>query len=215
MQRISVLLLILTVGLASAEDVTSAVGVNGGVNVSHFSGEDSELDNTSTDPRAAFNAGAFLEIGLNRMFSLQPEVQYTRKGETVKAGSDALNGTWHVELAYIEIPLLAKIYFPLSWDTRPFVYAGPFIGFNVNAQTDNIYEVGPLNFDSDTDLEEDVNPFEAGLSMGTGLRHDIEKLAILLDFRYTLGLSRTFDDETFDEVYNGVFSGQVGLGIQI
>jgi hypothetical protein len=209
------LIVALVLGVCFTASATSVFGVKGGLNVSQLMGDDSDLDNTTTDPRIGFNAGVFLEIALFELFSIQPEVIYTLKGETIKAGGVFGGGTWNVELEYMEIPILAKIYLPFSLISRPFLYAGPFIGFNVSATSDNIYEVGPFNFDADANLDEDVRALESGIALGAGVRKSAGPLALILDARYTFSMTPAFDDSAFDKVYNGVFMVLVGIGLQL
>ncbi|MBD3346999.1 MAG: outer membrane beta-barrel protein [Chitinivibrionales bacterium] len=206
---------VLLAGQIEAQFDESSIGGKIGFNLGHFTGEDSDLDNTDTKLRPGINVGAFANIALHEIFSLQPEIQYTQKGETVEAGNDLVSGSWNIQLSYLEIPLLAKVAFPVEARTRPYVYAGPFLGINLQSETDEIYEVGPFNFDAGTDLDEDVNQVESGVVTGVGFSHDLDKFLMFLDFRYTIGLTKTFDDDIFDDVFTGTLAGQLGFGFKL
>jgi len=198
-----------------AQSPLTAFGGKGGVTFGHFTGEDAELPVADKEMRLGFTAGAFATIGVHPIISIQPEVIYTQKGQTYTAGTDALSGTWNVQADYLEIPVLAKVYWPTMTDTRPFVYAGPFIGFNMAANADNVYEVGSFDFATDADLDESINPVESGIAFGVGITQQMRKSTISLDVRYTLGLTKAYDDTVFDEVFTGTLATAIEVGYRL
>lgn len=136
------------------------------------------------------------------MCSVQPEVLYSQKGGsgTVVEGLETFDAT--VELAYVEIPILAKFNFGTA-GVRPFVFTGPVPAFNIDATL--TAEAGGEEIEED--LDDDVKGSDFGWVFGGGVNVG----ALSIDARYTLGLSSvTEDDET--EVKNGVFSILVGFG---
>lgn len=198
-----------------AQDLSHAIGLNGGLNLGMLNGDDADLDNTDTDMRMGFTIGVFGEFVIFPIITLQPEFRFTQKGETVNSGNSLLNGTWKIELAYLEIPLLAKVYFPVEFPTKPFVFAGPFMGLNITANTDNIYQVGPFNFDAGSNLDEDINTIEGGVVVGGGVRHSFDKAMLSAEIRYTQGLSETFDNSAFKDVFTGTLSFLIGFGFTL
>ena len=198
-----------------ARDLSHAIGINGGLNLGMLNGDGADLDNTNTDMRTGFSIGAFGEFVLFPVITLQPELRFTQKGETVNAGNALFSGTWDIELAYLEVPVLVKIYFPVPIATKPFVFAGPFIGANISANTNGIYEVGPFNFDAGTNLDEDVYAIEGGVAVGGGVRHSFENAMLSAEFRYTQGLSEVFDNASFNDVFTGTFSFLIGFGFTL
>jgi hypothetical protein len=198
-----------------AQDLSHAIGINGGLNLGMLNGDDADLDNTDTDMRRGFTIGAFGEFVIFPIITLQPEFRFMQKGETVTSGNSLYRGTWKIELTYLEIPLLVKIYLPVEITTRPFVFAGPFVGANINANTDNIYEVGPFNFDAGANLDEDINAIEGGVIVGGGVRHSFEKAMLSAEIRYSQGLSKTFDNSTFKDVFTGTISFLIGFGFAL
>lgn len=214
--KTTVLLLTLSlVTFAYSQEQATTIGLKGGLNIGFLNGQDSDIENTDTEVRLGLNAGAYGEIALHPIFTLQPEVVYTQKGETVEAGGDVLGGTWNIELSYLEIPVLAKVYFPVETATRPFVYAGPFLGFNLSAESDDIYQFAGFDFTGESNLEDEVNTTEVGVVAGAGVSYLLEKIVLMLDIRYTQGLTRTFDDDTFDEVFTGTVAAQLGVGLRV
>jgi opacity protein-like surface antigen len=201
--------------LEEPKSQSTSLGIKGGLNFGHFTGEDSDIDGTEREMRLGFQAGAFLDLVLNPLFSLQPEVQFSQKGETFKAGDATISGTWKVQMDYIEVPVLAKIYVPTGPRTQPYVYAGPYIGWNINAETDEIYELGAFDLETGSDLEEDAQPWESGVALGAGLSQDLRNTRVFLDLRYTLGLTKAFDNGTYDDVFTGVLAVQLGIGAKL
>ncbi len=212
--KLSKIMIIASTALAItgfARDPSLAVGVKGGLNLSHFTGDDWKLDNTTQSMRLGFNAGAFIEVPVHPIISIQPEVQYTTKGETLEK-DDIVNRTWKIQLENVEVPILAKVYFPTDGDVKPFVYFGPFMGWNLSSKTDKFSEIGNFTFSSGQDLEDQTNAWEAGVAFGAGLAYLLPSGVFFLDARYTLGLTSAFDNKDLEKVYTGVIGLQVGYG---
>lgn len=97
-------------------------GIRSGANFATINGED-------VDTRTTFMAGAYLNIPLvNSPVSFQPEVLYTRKGFK----NDGIT----VKLDYLEIPVLARLRLGEGQQLQPHIYLGPFVGFNINAESE-------------------------------------------------------------------------------
>lgn len=90
-------------------------GIKGGIN---FSGINLNLKNYSPDDKTGFYIGNLAELKLNRSFSTQAEVLYSREG--VKDGN----------IDYLNIPLLLKFFFVEGLH----VNAGGQLGILLNAE---------------------------------------------------------------------------------
>jgi hypothetical protein len=145
--------------------------------------------------------------------SLQLEADYSQEGQRYE-GTGVINQTRDIDLSYIEVPLLVKVYFPLDISTHPFVYAGPQIAFKTSVNTNNIVSVGSFGFTSGTNLDEHAKSVVGGIAVGAGIRQDLEQIMLMLDVRLTQGVTKTFNDNTFNRVYNGTFSVSVGAGFK-
>ena len=108
--------------IASAQragDMT--IGILAGVNYATVE-QDPEFGDVEFEHRLGLLAGGFLDVALNDVFSIEPEVLYSQKGAEVEgtgANSD-LEGSFKVD--YIEVPLLLKVRVPVSNSGfRPFL----------------------------------------------------------------------------------------------
>lgn len=112
------LLFALMAGAASATQAQGIrYGIKGGASLTNFSGESSDF----WSHKYSFHAGVLANFAFNDMISVQPEVQYSQKGAKVSS-----NGDYHLNLNYIDVPVLVKV---ATGATGLFFEAGPQIGF--------------------------------------------------------------------------------------
>jgi len=190
------LCLLLTIGLFAQQaqaQTRSGFGVRGGVNFSTLNDV-----NESPDSRTGIMLGVYANYLIaDSPVSIQPEVLYTQKGFE--------SGNTTVQLDYIEIPVLAKFAFITDGSLTPYVYAGPSVGFNINAERDGDDD-GILGGGPDTDIDDQINSTEFSVVVGGGL--DFGRID--LGVRYGAGLTEVFDGPS--SAKNGVFSITAGLG---
>jgi hypothetical protein len=144
------------------------------------------IANATTDPdlslssRAGLMAGAFAEFSVAPAFSIQPELFYIQKGAKLVFGPASAT----FQLDYVEIPLLAKYKFELT-EFTPYLFAGPNVGFRVNAQG-----VAEANGQSASqDLSSEFESTDFALDVGAGAEIGISPASSLLfGVRYSLGL---------------------------
>ena len=103
-------------------------------------------------------------------------------------------------LSYIDIPVLVKIYPPLSLPVKINAFAGPYAGFAIAAKA--------KIDDSKTDIMDTLKTFDFGLVFGGGV--DINSFTV--DARYALGLAKIA--ESGAELKNGVLSVLVGYRLK-
>lgn len=107
----------------------------GGV-ASNLSGVDLSADDlfggrSQLKDRLGFQAGIYVKRALNTTWSLQPELHYTQKGATFENGDNSsVVGSMHVDLGYIEVPVLLRADFGQG-RIHPFVVAGPTIAMRL------------------------------------------------------------------------------------
>ena len=102
----AVSMLAVTIGL-KAQKNTAHFGLRAGVNISNM--VKSNDNDVTTGSKSGFNAAAFADIPLAKVFSIQPELQFSQKG--YKESGTALGNPYEYKLTtnFIEVPLLAKI----------------------------------------------------------------------------------------------------------
>lgn len=150
------------------------IGVKGGLSYAQLWGEDASV----ADPRLGLAGGFFLTYDASASFALQPEVLVSMKGATLDA--DEL-GEGEEELTapfmFLDVPLLAKAYLPVSGTARLHVFTGPMLGIKLRGDIEG--EV----------LDDELRTLDWGVVLDVGLSQD----QITFDVRYTLGLRNILD----------------------
>ncbi len=168
------------------------VGVQLGYSSADFGG----VDGNRLGRHEGALAGVYATAYLTTSFALQPELLFALKGgqtmvtgENVVSGGGATSVPVEIELAYFEVPILAKLT-PLANRRRlhPIVFGGVApairIGCALSATINDI--VQQASCDSLPAL-----PFKAldfGIVMGGGVEFDWSQTALAFQVRYTLGL---------------------------
>ena len=174
------------------------IGVTGGVNIAKVAGDDVD----GWDSRTAPFFGGFLEFPITPLMSIQPELLYTMKGAT---STDEEGCDVTAKLDYIEIPVLLRVNIPMEGSIKPFVVAGPGLGFNSTAK---------FECDGEEEDIEDIKSMDFGLIFGGGVGIPVGEGSYMISLfaRYELGLT-TIDDSEYDEdVKNRAISIGAGVG---
>jgi len=174
-------------------------GVRAGVDFMTLEGDDVDGDNF--DRRTGFMVGGFALIDFEGPFALQPELAYVQKGSTseITTGGTTFNAI--NKLDYIEIPVLAKFQIPVEGSFSPNIFAGPALGFNVNAER----EVEGGGQSSGQDVSDEISGTEFSLAFGAGADIGLGAGTLSFDFRYGLGLTSIADTDADQFVRNQGF----------
>ena len=205
MKKLSTLLLsCLIAGFLATAAQAQMVGIKGGLNLADFVNADYD-----TDSRVTGTVGISLDFApTNSAVGLETGAYYTRRGTEV-ADAGELN------LDYIEVPLLAKVYMAGDNPLRPHIMAGPYAAFNLDATTD-IDVAG-----TELDIQDEVRDVDFGLMFGLGTDFNLQGMGMSLQARYAMGLTSVFDEaiediEDFQETFedserHGVWSLVLGF----
>ncbi|MBT8254067.1 MAG: PorT family protein [Flavobacteriaceae bacterium] len=168
------------------------LGLKAGLNLSSFSGDDTEDLSMLT----GIHFGAMADISISDGFSVQPEVLYSTQG-TKYSESDGYDGK--LKFNYLNIPVIAKVEVTDGLNLE----AGPQIGFLLSAKDE---------FNSPGDSgEEDVKEFfkATDFAFALGLSYEMET-GLYLGARYNFGIIDVWDTETGFTNRNSVFQFSVG-----
>ncbi len=115
---------------SSSAMATLRLGIDGALSMATLS-TNTTVNYTS---RTGFMAGGLVEVGFNDFFSLQLEANYVQRGAKVLLTAGAATPINTLQYDYIAVPLYLKLAadFPV---VRPFVAVGPYLGFNISAQS--------------------------------------------------------------------------------
>ena len=166
-------------------------GLKGGLNVATVNINNS---NYNVDPRISAHVGGLAHIHLSKEFAIQPELTFSGQGYQVNGTGN--NADQHVNLNYINLPVLLQYMFQSGFR----IETGPQLGLLVGAK----YKVGSV----ETDIKGSYKTVDIGWGLGAGY---ITKSGFGIDARYNLGLSKINDDNSA-KITNRVF--QVGVFYQ-
>jgi len=185
MKNMSVFLVVL-LALCMVLPVSSQVnlGILGGLNLANISVDPDEGVDWSN--RTTFGFGGVLDFSLNESVALHLEPMYLQKG--TKADVEE---TFEIEFkaAYLEIPVMLKYAFGTS-EIKPYVIAGPSIGYNLSAKV----KMSGGGESEEEDVKDTIKSFDFGLGFGAGVNVLMGNNSIFVEARYTLGLTNINDD---------------------
>ena len=121
-------LLILLPLFAWATPASAQFGIRGWINLSKFVGDDAGDESVK-----GLNFGLSIPLIHISRLSIGPEVYYAKKGGEFDPAT-ATAESFEFELSYIEVPLLARLTFPLSDALDLYLGAGPVYGWNLDCE---------------------------------------------------------------------------------
>ncbi|WP_234573080.1 porin family protein [Rhodohalobacter sp. 614A] len=213
-----VLLLNLLILIGMSPAAYSQIGLRGGINLSTFVGEDV----SETKDLMGLHAGLSFSIINIGPVSLVPEIYYAEKGtrfteqlweiQNPDPNNYDLDPDYELEfnLAYVEIPVLAKVRLPFlsTKVVHPYIAGGPVFGFRLDCSisftgTTTEQEIQDCADENFSDLETAFKESDRGYVLVSGIDFQIPLLGTLtLDARYYRGLSRLIENGENDDVYN-------------
>jgi opacity protein-like surface antigen len=175
-----------------------SIGLEVGPNFSKYG-----WDGKDSDFKTGFLLGGNLTYSIRNTYGFTGKVLYAQKG--------AKEGSTKSTLNYVEVPVVARLFFNEKGPFRPNIFAGPSFGFltGVKAQTGNGDKVTVDNY------KDTFKTFDFGLTGGLGLNYEIApETHILVDIRYTYGLTDVSKTNS-SSVNNQVVSVTAGFSIGI
>lgn len=190
----AVLVVVPVLARPASAGVTFDLGVKGGLAMTKIQFSDMEIDLYKSIAKPVF--GVFFAFNLCPSFAVQPEIYYLVDGTKIEKSGEGSTYRMQMELAYVHVPVLAKLRFANGGKLRPVVFGGPFVSLLATAKQ-RYYEDGVLM--DENDVKEYLKSTDFGATFGGGLELTLNKLLLVLDVRYNLGLTnidRESDDTT-------------------
>jgi hypothetical protein len=202
----AVLFLAAVVPQPAAAETTFDLGVKGGISmakVKFSDGPEGGFDNLN---KPVF--GVFFSLNLNEFFSIQPEVLFLQQGGVYEDDSKEISYKYELAMTYIHIPVLAKVKLVKEGTVRPILFAGPAVGFLTKA-VERYYEDGAL--EGEEDVKEYLKSTNFSAVFGGGVEIVLDKLLLVLDVRYDLGLA-SVNAEGSDSIKTNALMFMAGIG---
>ncbi len=182
------------------------------------------MDADDSDYKLGLVAGGFVTYSIKNTYAFTAKILFSQKGAQDEFDGPGDDITIKEQLNYVEIPVLARLFFNREGNVRPNVFVGPSFGFLTGAKLkvgDDDYE----NFEDvegseliygDIDSYKDVyNGFDFGMSAGLGLNIRVaEEMYLIVDARYTYGFTN-IAKEGDDKINNQPIAITAGLSFGI
>lgn len=107
-------------------------GIKGGLNVSNLIVDDV----TDRNARIGFHAGVYGQLFSSRAFTIQPEVNFSTKGNKITIADGIIDQETKFNLSYIDIPVLAVFKLGKAAEIHAGAYWAYLVGANVDADGD-------------------------------------------------------------------------------
>jgi len=214
-----------------------ALGINGGCNFSKVSflhnsqAEKAELGDINL--WMGLKGGVAVRYISAKHFGVQLEINYATggwnekfqpvngnkvylKSPSLPEGIDFTNVNMSRRLDYIDIPLLAHIYYGNR--VRFFVNLGPKLGILVSYQelkhNMTAEQIAVFSQDDPRIYDKGYRSFDYGLSVGGGLNFQIGRLHAIIEGRYTFGFGDVYNNSKGD-VYQRSNNQNVAISIAV
>lgn len=163
--------------------VKFAFGIRTGINFGtvSFDPEPTLAQGVTKSGLTTLVVGGVAEIEFAKMFAVEVEPRYIKKGMKFEAGA----ASQKISTSELEFPMHFKVKF-MQGPVRPFAFAGPNLGIVMSA-TSKLEGTGN---DSETDIKSTTSSTNFGIDFGGGAEFRVaSQVAITGDVRYSLGLS--------------------------
>ncbi|UCD85095.1 MAG: PorT family protein [Deltaproteobacteria bacterium] len=202
-----------------------SVGIKAGLNLADLYGDDVDafsvhrvlpsVNDMKKETKTGASFGAFVTYDINDFFAVQPELLYSMKGARWKGvWVESMSGNVTYEqtmsLNYLEIPLLAKVSIPIGENFKYNILIGPALGIITSAKlkheitgVSEYFKQMLEDIGVSTSGEEDIDhakSIEFGLVFGGGVDFKLGPGKVIIDARYTLGLTNIFSDISLDYI---------------
>jgi hypothetical protein len=202
----------------TARPAAAQFGFRGGANLSKFVGGDTE-----SESKTKMKLGATIPLLHVGPVSLVPEVYYAQRG-TQAQGSDfgaATGGLYDFSMDYIEVPVLAKLAFPLPGARmlRPYVAGGPVYAWQLKCEFSPVASASSVPAQDCKDpqfasAKSAMKSADKGIVGAAGIDLAVGSIgAVNLDLRVVRGLSRLTENATGPDVKSQSVSLMLGYSV--
>jgi hypothetical protein len=159
--------------VAQSKDKVWSIGPEVGVNLSKY-GRD--MDESNFKP--GLLTGGFVTYSIRNTYGFTGKVLFSQKGYQLNDYKETIT--------YVEIPVVARLFFNREGKFRPNIFGGTSFGFLTGAKS----KTGTNDTEQIDNYKNVYNTFDFGLTGGLGLNFEIAReTRFLIDARYTHGLT--------------------------
>lgn len=189
--------------LAWAANAPAAdLGIRAGASFATFTGSEKSLGHTNPGYRPGLAAGLFLSLPVTDRVVIQPEVLYRQRGAEYEEGDDQIR----FELDDLEVPVLLMLR-SREKGLRPYLFMGGYVAFRLRARVK--YDVGGSS--RERDISEDTESIDCGAVGGIAVDIPAGEKKVVIDARYTLGLTTLDASEDPEDMKTSTFTASIGI----
>jgi hypothetical protein len=195
------------------------LNVYGGWSYSTLSGGQTALSDGQY--KSGFGGGLGAELRLNEDWGWEFGLWYIQKGtkgtftgepvnpiEPLEPG-EAFAGS--INFDYVEVPILVNVYFPVGDKADIRGYIGPTLSFLTKARADGTSGGETV----DTDISDAFDDADITVMIGAGGEWHLDRVNILLDFRWDIGTTNILKNTDAAELRNSTVLITAGIGIPL
>ncbi|MFD1140495.1 outer membrane beta-barrel protein [Larkinella insperata] len=190
-----------------------SVGIRGGANawLNEFVSEDMG-SNGEQVLAPGFTGGLVINYGLGNVFSIQPEILYTRRSVKTTGEAEGQKASLILSTSAIEVPLLLKLSFGRK--VRVFVNAGPYAAYGLDARAKLVVN-GETVAEDTQKLTKDDARLEYGATGGLGVAFPVGPGRLTVEGRYTYSLGTNADPQPAGYISQQISTVSVGYVIPL
>jgi len=206
-----VIMFILT--MIGSKSIAQTFGIKAGMNFSNMLNKDNDFKYSEEyKTRIGFNIGATMELPLSGPILFETGLIIDTKGYKRTIDGNNIQTKIRFNTTYLDIPLHIKYAFEFS-GLKPYVAAGPYIGFGISGKIISKTVVSGISSETSdavnwgNDNGSDLKQLDGGFDFGAGLEFG----NIYLGANYSLGLANICPNPDNGQKYNNrLFSISVG-----
>jgi hypothetical protein len=161
----------------------AAVGAEVGYSRADLTGESSDL----VESRQGAITGVYLHLPVGRVLSVRPELLFSLRGGRTLVLVEGGIAEVDIELAYLELPLLARAVLPRG-RIRPAVFGGPSVALQIGCDLLFVFSADSTRrFTCGQEEVSQVREWDLAWVAGAALELHLPRTTLALQGRYTAG----------------------------
>jgi len=167
-----------------------------------------------------FSPGLYISRDIfGGQWGLQAEVNFPTKGFDARETDQGEEVSSKYKISYIELPVLIYWKLPLKGRVTPGLFLGPYFGIPQKAM-----EVQTAFGETEKrELRDNLKNLDVGIVLGVNVRYGLGSMVLMLDVRYSLGLSNisqnieavAYEFQEGDGIKNGALAVSLGVGFDL
>lgn len=237
----TILVALIILGISPPQTIQAELrfdaGIKGGVSSTRLTGdgtversrtfEDAATGQTITinqhlqNTKPGWVIGAYGAAYFAERWGIRLEGLYCRKGGKGKiyalvkdptTGPFNYEGDETISINYLEFPLLGMYRAPAGETTTIELFLGPAMAFQTKAETTVDITSGLMAEPVTEDIGDQIKSTDIGIVLGADVKFDLPKTRVVIDARWTRGLSSIDDSDENLDIKNSAITVTVGLG---